>query len=206
MREPFWARVRGLWLWPARIGTAAAMFALLAVLGHFPMAGQPGHGLLRLAWRMSGAQVRLCRERSQEELLRLPPHMRQAQACDEVAVPYRLSLRLNGEERLERVVRPRGAKSDRPIYVAEDFRLEPGTYRIDVRFEPDAEAAEELGEEEDRDAKEGADRPGHEGHALREAIARAPRYALSQELVSSAGRIVLVELDESAKELRMLGQ
>ena len=198
--------VRSLWLWPARSGMAAAMLALLAVLGHFPMGAKPHDGLLRLAWRMSGAQVRLCRERSQEELLRMLPHMRQAQACDEVAVPYRLSLRLNGEERLHRVVRPRGAKSDRPIYVAEDLWLAPGRYQIEVRFEPDAAAAEKLGDQEEREAKDGADRPGHEGHALREAIARAPRYALSQELLSAAGRIALVELDESAKELRLLGQ
>jgi len=195
-----------LWLWPARVGTAAALFALLAVLGHFPMGSTSHDGLLRLAWRMSGAQVRLCRERSQEDLLRLPPHMRQAKACDDIAVPYRLSLRLNGEERLERVVHPRGAKSDRPIYVAEDIWLAPGAYRIEVRFEPDAAAAEKLGDQEDQEAKHGLDRPGHEAHVLRDAIGRAPRYALSQNLVSTAGRVALVELDESAQELRLLGQ
>jgi hypothetical protein len=205
MLERLWPVIRGLWLWPARIGTAAAMFALLAVLGHFPMGGEPEQGLLRLAWRMSGAQARLCRERSQEELLRLPVHMRQAQACVDVVVPYRVSLRLNGEKRLERIVSPRGAKSDRPIYVAEDLRLAPGSYRIDVRFEPvpgqsgDEDEGREAGKQENGESRS-------ERELRREAIARAPIYELSRDLVSVAGRIALVELDESAKELKLLGQ
>jgi hypothetical protein len=199
-------------IWIARVGTVAVMFALLAVLTHFPMGRPVEHSLLRLAWRMAGAQIRLCRELEQEELLRLPAHMRQPRQCEDHVVPYRLSLRLDGETRLERVVLPRGAKSDRPIYVSEELSLVPGRYRMEVRFEPDPRHAVDEDHESrrgERQRRDGGEEKGEregERSELQQAIARAPRFDLTRDLVAKAGRIVLVELDESARELRLLGE
>jgi hypothetical protein len=191
-------------LWAARIGFTGGLLVALAWIGHFPIGSPEREGLLRLAWRMSGAQVRICVERSEEELMRLAPHMRQRLACEDHVVPYRLALTLNGEPRVERLVTPRGAKGDRPIYVQEELKLPPGEYALAVEFEP-APREEPDEDEEDGERKGEDDQVDKARQALSEAIAKAPRYRLDEPIRTAAGRITLIELDESSRELKIYG-
>lgn len=198
-------------LWFARVGVAAGAFALLVWIGHLPIGSAEQEGLLRLAWRKSGAQVRICTERSEEELLRLPAHMRQRADCVEHVVPYRLALTLDGSPRIDRLVFPRGAKGDRPIYVQEDLRIAPGAYAVTVEFAPVIPALAARGddeeENEDGNSDEDGDRDGDrdESEHLRDAIAATPRYRLERTIRAVAGRITLIELDESTREFVVHG-
>jgi hypothetical protein len=95
--------------------------------------------LVRLSWRMDGAVLRDCRPVTDEERARMPAHMAREEICEERIVPYRLTVRLDGREILDREVRPRGARADRPLSVFHEVPAAVGEHRVQVRFQPAAE-------------------------------------------------------------------
>lgn len=90
--------------------------------------------LLRLSWRMRGITAEECRTLSDEELERLPVHMRNPRACIGVIAPYALTLSVDGVVLAADTVRPPGARGDRPLNVLREYPLEPGEHRIALRF------------------------------------------------------------------------
>jgi hypothetical protein len=62
--------------------------------------------------------------------------MRHDKECRTIYLDYRLRAWVDGVLRVERAVAPRGARGDRPLYVAEDLRLAPGPHRVRVEFVP----------------------------------------------------------------------
>lgn len=185
------------WLWPARVAVVAIALAGIAWLSNQPYGRPSADGLLRLAWRTAGEQVRLCRRRSAEELNRLTQHMRQAEDCRSRTLPYRLQVRVDGALRVERAVRSVGARGDRPLYVHEELPLAPGTYRVEVSYR----VAPELARGPDGIA---VDTP-EQAKALDEALAAAADFHGQAQVQARAGRIVLVDLDESAGRFRVEG-
>jgi hypothetical protein len=95
----------------------------------------PDQAMLRLAWSARPERIERCRQRSQEELARLPAHMRQPLSCEGTTAAYRLSVRDEGRLVVERVVRGGGLRQDRRLYVFEELPLAPGDRRIEVRFD-----------------------------------------------------------------------
>jgi hypothetical protein len=95
--------------------------------------------LLRLSWRMRGEVEEECRERSAEELEKLPVHMRTPRVCEREAVAYELNVSVDDREVLSRHLIAAGAKGDRPIYVLEEVPLEPGAHRVRVALRSDHE-------------------------------------------------------------------
>lgn len=120
------------------VGLAAAMVGLSSV--PWPV-HEETHGLIRLSWRMRGEVVEACRQRSAEELEELPAHMRNPEACEGRATTYRLRVTVDGEERSDELVRPAGARGDRPIYVFRDVPVAPGSHTVVVAFVPVDSAA-----------------------------------------------------------------
>jgi ferredoxin len=113
------------------------LFLVLLSAGNRTPVGQAGSdGVLRLAWRLSGAKIESCRDVTPEELATKPLHMRQPRACTVQPVSYRLLLTIGGETRLNHTVAPAGARGDRPLYVQQDVGLTAGSYLIDVDFTP----------------------------------------------------------------------
>ena len=99
------------------------------------------HALLRLAWSARPERIESCRQQSNEELARLPAHMRQPVVCEGAPAEYRLSVSYGGRVVAERLVRAGGLRQDRSLYVFHEVPLDTGDAAIEVRFDrlgPDA--------------------------------------------------------------------
>jgi len=175
----------------ALVVVTALLLLGLAALSDFPVGTPRDDGMVRLAWRMVGSKVNICHEPTAEELAELPQHMRRERVCSNRIIPYRLNVRIDGTERIARTVSPAGAHGDRPIFVQEDLPLQPGEHRLRVSFVPDAQRARDDVGLDDETAADDV-RQG-----LEQALDEAARYALRRTVRVEAGRIVLVELDES---------
>lgn len=94
-----------------------------------------GDAVLRLAWSARPERVERCRPQSEEELARLPPHMRQPVVCEGAAAQYRLTVRRERKVVVERVVRGGGLRRDRRLYVFQEVPVPAGEGTIEVVFE-----------------------------------------------------------------------
>lgn len=93
------------------------------------------HAILRLAWSARPERIENCRQQTEEELARVPAHMRQPIVCEGVSAQYRLTVRHDGMEVANRTVHGGGLRQDRRIYIFDELPLEPGDRTIEVRFE-----------------------------------------------------------------------
>jgi len=155
-----------------RFAVAIGAVAGVGALAHLPLGEEPREGALRIALRTPLGQIEVCRDRTAAELEALPQHMRQPRVCDVHTVDYRLLVAVDGRTRIDRIVRHRGVRRNRPLVVDEMLRLPPGLHAIDVRFEP-AEAAAAV-------------------------PAELPRAALHDDVDFASGRIRLLTLDPDA--------
>lgn len=116
---------------------ALGLTAATAFLSRVPVsfAGADA-GVLRLSWRNDAVSVESCRAPTEEELARLPVHMRAPTVCSGAVVPYALRVALDGRGVLEDTIRASGARGDRPLYVFREVGLAPGVHELDVRYRP----------------------------------------------------------------------
>lgn len=159
------------------------LFLTLLTVGNRTPVGQPGSaGMLRLAWRLPGARIQSCRDLTAAELASRPMHMRQPRECIDQPLHYRLQVEIQGETRLDRTLSPAGARGDRPLYVQQDFRLQPGVYPIRIAFVPLVPEA-------------GPQQAGKESE-------RQPRsFRLQRQVQITVDQITLVTLDTSREDL-----
>jgi hypothetical protein len=116
---------------------ALSLAGALGALSRIPVAlADPELAQVRLSWRLDGEVVEVCRERTPEELERLPIHMRSAEACEGRGTPWHLRVEVDGTERARRVIEPRGARGDRPVAVMAELPVPVGRHRVEIRFEP----------------------------------------------------------------------
>jgi len=90
--------------------------------------------VLRLAWTARPERVEDCRTQTDEELSKLPAHMRQAVLCEGTTAAYRLEVRYQGDVIAEQVVRGGGLRHDRSLYVSRDIQLPAGDAVVSVKF------------------------------------------------------------------------
>jgi hypothetical protein len=108
--------------------------------------------VMRLAWSARPERVEECRQRSNEELAKLPQHMRQRIVCDGVSAQYRLTVLYDGVAVSDLLLHGGGLRQDRRLYVFHEVQLRPGDARIEVRFDrqggetPATVSAESRGE------------------------------------------------------------
>lgn len=115
--------------------TALALTLLTAWGSRVPVTfAQDDEALLRLSWRMEGITTEACRTLSDEELARLPVHMRNPRACIGVIAAYELRVRAGDALLVQDTVRPPGARGDRPLNVLQEFPLAPGEHAVSVEF------------------------------------------------------------------------
>jgi hypothetical protein len=124
---------------PNRIAGLLAAAAVMAALLWASNAPMTAHGsnaaVLRLAWSARPERIEDCRQRSAEELAKLPQHMRQPLACEGTTAEYRLRVRIDGSLVTDRIVHGGGLRRDRRLYVFEEVALPPGEREIDIRFD-----------------------------------------------------------------------
>ena len=115
---------------------AAAGLALVVWASSAPLAVYPeDHGVVRLAWSLRPERLETCRERTPDELARLPQHMRQKTVCEGAAAEYDLTVRRNGEVVAQQRVQGGGWRHDRRLYVLHDIEVPRGASQIEVQFE-----------------------------------------------------------------------
>jgi hypothetical protein len=172
-------------------------------------------GVLRLAWTARPERVENCRSLSEEELSKLPAHMRQSVVCEGTTAAYRLEVRRDGSVVLDEIVRGGGWRHDRPLFVSRDIAMAPGDSLVSVRFvridsPAPAEAVPAGAGRSDHDEKD--DRYSHaidpdrrrredeERLHLRGEIAPAS-LSLEHHLRFAPGRVILVTYDAERREL-----
>ena len=195
-----WARVS------AGAAFAVAAVAAVALASRLPVGTDPGHAELRLALRTAAARLEVCRERSDEELERLPAHFRVRRECDEIPVDYRLTVAVDGRTLLDRAVSHRGVRRTRPLAVDEALAVQPGRRRVEIAFVPVppsrlAVAASEDEREPDEDAEDDEhDEHGEEAtrgeREIAEAFAALAAPRLAAEIEFRPGRAELFVLGE----------
>ena len=91
--------------------------------------------VLRLTWTARPERIENCRPQTDEELARLPAHMRQRVVCTGESAAYRLRVRRDGRVLVDEIVHGGGWRRDRPIYVFHELRQPEGDAQISVTFE-----------------------------------------------------------------------
>ena len=177
--------------------------------------------ILRLAWTARPERVEDCRTQTEEELSKLPAHMRQAVICDGSTAAYRLEVQYQGELIAEQVVRGGGLRHDRPLYVSRDIQLPPGEAAIMVKFVRVGSTTKGSASEHERSERGGveapeperqsramdSDRRRREGeerlHSREEAV--PPVLALERRLRLASREVTLVTYDSERRELIVTG-
>ena len=117
---------------------AAAALAALVLLSQITWrSSDPDAAELRLSWRMPAPSHRQCRPPTEAELSGVLPHMRPAEVCTERAIPFRLTIRLNGDTLHSEPIGRSGRRA-RALTIYRSFRVPPGSYDLDVAFLPAA--------------------------------------------------------------------
>lgn len=138
------------------------------------------HAVLRLAWMARPERIEDCRQQSDEELSKLPAHMRQSMSCVGTSATYRLEVRWNDRVIAQQTIRGGGLRHDRPLYLFRDIDLPAGDAAIRVAFQ----RVESV--------------PGN-ARTREEAV--PPSLLLERHLQMEARRVVLVTYDAERRDL-----
>jgi hypothetical protein len=193
--------------------TLAVLVALavtfgIAALSRVPYAAdESDRALVRFSWRTPSAFVEECRRLSQEEIERLPVHMRREEVCEGRVLPYRLLVRIDGRTVYDELVRAAGARGDRPLYVFRELPAAPGEYLVEVLWEREGLGAAEpavlqpLGGDGLAEATEAADPP-----VPRHRTTTPERLALTVRLHLAPGDVGLITYDLDRQLLTARGR
>ncbi len=117
---------------------------LMALIGYFSTeprfsALQEGEALVRLSFIHAAERKEKCRERSKEELAKMPPNMRAPLDCPRERAPLLVELEIDGKTVLRREVEPSGLKRDGNATVYQRIPLPAGKHHIVARLRDRAE-------------------------------------------------------------------
>ena len=120
-----------------RAALAGGLLSVPAVLIYFASdapyaASSPGKSLIKLTFKHPGKIAEDCRERTPEELARMPVHMRKAKDCERTRPPVHVEFSLDGRVLLARTFPATGIMKDGPSYAYETFLVSPGSHKIVV--------------------------------------------------------------------------
>lgn len=192
------------------VAVAAAAVIGIAWASTAPMAVHDSPGaVLRLAWSARPERIQTCRQQSDEELARLPSHMRQEVVCEGTTAQYRLQVRYGGRVVADEVVHGGGLRRDRRLYVFHELPVVAGDAVLDVRFDrlgPDPAPPADPGRSGAAPVAPAvtADMPGshNDGSKRRQGGDTVPPHlALRQHVTVSPHRVVLVTYDPERRAL-----
>lgn len=128
-------------------GALCAVGVLLATVVLSRVAWQsadPDMAELRLSWRIPAPALQECRPPTEAELRDVLPHMRPTEICTDEAIPFRLTIALDGHTLLSEPIVRSGPRA-RTITVFRSFRILPGSYALEVAFLPELPPGPERG-------------------------------------------------------------
>jgi hypothetical protein len=171
----------------AQILIAGLLIYGIAFMGRFEVGSTPEQGMLRLAWRMTHARVRICEERSDAQVEKTLKHMRAHLGCVTRVVAYRLRFVVEGKIVHEELVAPSGIHGDRPLTVHSSLWVPPGVTAAELTFEPDehwvaAHLPRLIGSDE---------------------LAELPRLAWQGNVIIERGRIAIITLGSDGRSFRV---
>jgi hypothetical protein len=122
-----------------------AVFA--AALGYFATSPAyerlaPDRAVLKLSFSHASAPRGECRQRTAEELARLPPNMRAPLDCPRARSPVEIELVLDGERLFYDVLEPRGWQRDGTVSVYRTFVVAAGRHHVRARLKDDLRLAD----------------------------------------------------------------
>ena len=133
--------------WKGRIRhlIAGSFILLLVVLFVALLSSRPSwqslpadEAVLRLSFTHSG--VRDCRERTAEELAKLPPNMRNRKLCDRTRSSVWIEMEIDGKTVVARDLHPSGIAGSGPSRMYQRFNLPAGQHHLVVRMRDDPAA------------------------------------------------------------------
>ena len=119
-----------------RAAAGLTLMAGIAQVGRLERGTSAEHSQLRIAVRTRASSADRCRERTAEELQKLPVHMRQKMACERGWVAYAFAVQIDGQTVDQRTVAPAGAFGDRPLVLSSQTAVGTGTHTVRVRLNP----------------------------------------------------------------------
>lgn len=129
--------VLGRWLGQ---GVLYALFALaVGVFSQWPVYHPigPEQAVIKISVARVGKPVGECRKLSDEELARLPPNMRRAEACPRERSPLDMRVVLDGQQVLQRVAQPTGLSKDGAASIYERLVVPAGVHEMEVSLSDD---------------------------------------------------------------------
>ena len=140
----------------------------------------PDAAELRLSWRMPAPSYRQCRPPTEAELSGVLPHMRPTEVCTEAAIPFRLTVRLDGDTLHSAPIERSGPRA-RTLTIHRSFAVPPGSYALDVAFlpEPPPDAERGIPDRATRNrAADAAEDPRDLAMTLSTRVAAGPREVI----------------------------
>lgn len=120
-------------------GQALLYAAFAAFIGYFSTSPAyrhlaPDQALIKLSFSHHGQRVVECRQRTPEELAKLPPNMRSAEDCSRERSPVRVEIDLDGAPLYRHTVPPSGLRKDGASTVYQRFPVAAGEHKLAVRL------------------------------------------------------------------------
>ncbi len=127
------------WKGRARHLIGGGIVTLLLVLGVATLSSRPSWqslpddtAVVRLSFTHSGP--RNCRDRTADELAKLPPNMRNRQLCDRTRAPVWIEMEIDGKRVIARDLPPSGLSGSGPSRIYQRFDLPAGERHMVVRM------------------------------------------------------------------------
>ena len=124
----------------------ALLYGLFAlIIGYFSSAPPyrhlpPDQALIKLSFSHNGKLISECRQRTAEELAKLPPNMRAPLDCQRERSPVIVEIDLDGSPAYRHVAKPSGLSKDGASTVYHRFTVASGAHRLAVRLNDDRRA------------------------------------------------------------------
>ena len=165
---------------------------------------------LRLSLSARPERVERCRELSDDELAKLPAHMRLRTQCEGYSARYLLTISLGEATLTTDTLRGGGLRHDRPLHVFQEYDVTPGRHRVLIEVTRVDEAATTRTDTV-TNVREAASDTLLGGRAERErdersrrvAEAMPPRLVLDTTLTLTEGGVVLITFDQTSRRLTM---
>jgi hypothetical protein len=191
---------------------AIALTAAIVALSRAPFTvTRDDQALLRVSWSGRPERIERCRERTDEELEKLPAHMRQRLECEGRSARYAVRVLRDDGVLSTDTVSGGGLRGDRSIHMLREYTVAPGLHAFAVEVartdsaggsEEDAEQAEDgkaaetpRGGRLDRGARELEERRRQRQERL------PPRLRLDTTVTLAPGAVLLISYDPIERRL-----
>lgn len=194
-------------------GVAVAVFAAVAVrwssalpLGTRTARDQAAQ--LRLSLSARPERVERCRELSDDELAKLPAHMRLRTKCEGYSARYLLTIVVDERSLTSDTLRGGGLRHDRPLHVFREYDVTPGPQRIRIEVTRVDEGTAGDSTRDNRGASSdtllgGRAEREREERTRRVAEAMPSRLVIDTTMTLGSGGVVLVSFDQNTRRLTM---